>query len=68
MGLIAGNLHDPSFSVTVGAIFVAMSYSYAFGKLSKTHCGIKDGCSYITEGCACLPMCNKDVPKEDADA
>merc|ERR1719171_177488 len=86
MGLIAGNLHDPSFTVTVGDIFVknmipvslgnlfagaicvAMSYSYAFGKLSKTHCGITDGCSYITEGCACLPMCNKDVPKEDADA
>ena len=36
-----------------GAICVAASYSYAFGKLGQTQCGAKDGCSCFTEGCNC---------------
>ena len=37
-----------------GAVCVAASYSYAFGKLGQTNCGIKDGCSCFSEGCMCL--------------
>jgi formate/nitrite transporter len=37
-----------------GAVCVAASYSYAFGKLGQTNCGIKDGCSCFSEGCMCI--------------
>ena len=41
-----------------GAICVAASYSYAFGKLGGSQCGILDGCSCFKPeggGCDCLP-------------
>jgi formate/nitrite transporter len=37
-----------------GAVCVAMSYSFAFGKLGQTQCGAKDKFSYITTGCNCM--------------
>ena len=37
-----------------GAVCVAASYSYAFGKLGETNCGMKDGCSCFSVGCMCL--------------
>jgi hypothetical protein len=47
-----------------GAICVAMSYSYAFGKLGQTQCGAKDGCSWITKGCnCCTSESTEDAPK-----
>jgi len=36
-----------------GAICVAASYSYAFGKLGQTECGMADNCLCITDSCAC---------------
>ena len=38
-----------------GAVCVAASYSYAFGKLGQTACGAKDNCSCFTVGCDCVP-------------
>lgn len=35
-----------------GVICMGASYSYAFGKLGNTMCGVSDGCSCITVGCA----------------
>ena len=37
-----------------GTVCVAMSYSFAFGKLGQTQCGAKDKFSYITTGCNCM--------------
>jgi hypothetical protein len=34
-----------------GSVCVAASYSYAFGQLGKSGCGINDGCGCITQGC-----------------
>lgn len=38
-----------------GAICVAASYSFAFGALGESLCGVKDNCSCFSVGCACLP-------------
>ena len=52
-----------------GAVCVAASYSYAFGKLGKTGCGVRDKCGCFSEGCCCCaPMTNlfgKDAAKHN---
>merc|ERR1711871_868106 len=61
--ILAKNMIPVSLgNLFAGAICVAMSYSFAFGKLGQTMCGTKDGCSFITEGCNCCT----DGKKEEA--
>ena len=42
-----------------GSVCVAASYSYAFGKLGKTGCGMHDKCGCFSEGCCCCASATK---------
>ena len=49
-----------------GAVCVAASYSYAWGRLGQTQCGITDGCSCFVAGCG-IGSREKKVTYKDED-